>query len=137
MSGQLKGYFMENPTDTRGILLLGKGTETTEHMIMSKVIDTQLFPPFMSNLATSHFQNSPFVPALSQGIRHLTQTGALRNIVQRWEGKIPGLQNREIEVLKGGQLLLIFVLLIFTMFASLFLLVCEIGTQKAMWHGYG
>ena len=70
-------------------------------------------------------QNCPFTPALSQGINQLRQTGALDMVVRRWEGQIPGLEAKEREVLKGGQLLLIFVVLTFTMAASLFIFGCE------------
>ena len=93
--GSLLGYFKANPFHTQNIKVFGKSRPEYFSLIL----------PY----------NSPLKPILQKSTNEFIETGTAEYLLKKWEGKgIPVNDVSAVTVLSAGQVLLVFVIIIFT-----------------------
>ena len=105
--GSLQGFFQANPFHVQDIKVFGKGRPEYFSLIV----------PF----------NSPLKPILQKGVNTMIEGGTAGYLLKKWEGKgIPKNPSSEALVLSAGQVLLVFIVILFTFCFAGIVLFCEV-----------
>ena len=105
--GSLLGFFQANPFHVQDIKVFGKGRPE----------DFSVIVPF----------NSPLKPILQKGTNAMIEGGTASFLLKKWEGKgIPVNPASDAMVLSAGQVLLVFIAILFTFSFTGIILCCEV-----------
>ena len=111
MTGMLKGYFQANPFRQQSLKVFAYGRAEYYAIIVPT--------------------NSPLKPILQMGSSALVEAGTSDYLIKAWEGKgIPQGSLVEVMILTPGQVILIFIVIIFTFSISICVFCFEVGHQK-------
>jgi hypothetical protein len=120
--GMLKGYFRTNPYNVQKLKVFAKEkARVRRHQYQSVTGLVLNRPSFFNQFDTLVFsRNSPVKSMFELASSRILESGAFHYLLQRWEGQgIPIVTEVKLMVLSGGQMILVFIVMVLSIFMTI------------------